>query len=286
MKIISQKYGYKPLAVTASRVFLSKGRKIYVSDHDLQNIRYFARIPFRRRRDVFAGLRAVDRVLRLSINTMIAVSDRVGYLNVGADIWRVDLQNGSVTLDFDIPHGRKALTLTVLPNFKGNETTIVFGDYFPNGSGPMLGQGKKGPKTGQVHIWMRTHDDEVSTAPQWQLLDKFDDNTVDHIHAIVSAPDGSDIFALVGDIGENVGFWKWNQDQNNFQPHRVGKQIYRSTWAAVRKGHLIYATDTQLEQNFLILLRDGQSRVEMIAQIEGSSIYASPVKGGVLFSST
>lgn len=294
MKVLSKLAGYKPLAVTSDQVILSRGRKLFTSDHHLTQVRPLCSLPRSRKRDAFGRIRLIDRVLRLSITTMIMVSDQIGYLNVGSEVWRINLATGDAVLDFVIPYNRKALSLTCLKNFQGYDNVIVFGDYYANFSGPMLGQGLDGPSTGNVTIWMRPHND-VSTFPKqpddpteytWRPLQEFPDNTVDHIHGVVASPDGQQIFALVGDTGPNVGFWKWDNDIQAFHPKSVGDQVFRSTWAAFDQGKLVYATDTQLEENFLISLDPDHAKPQQMYPLEGSSIYASPTQTGLLFSST
>lgn len=277
------------MAVTPTRIFLSKGAEICVSDHKFLDIQPFGRLPGGGWRDGFGKARPLARILRLGITSMIAVDDRLGFLSVGSRIYRIDLRTGAVALDFLIPKGRKALSLSVIPGPDRPGNSLVFGDYYANRAGPMLGGGHAQSQPDFVNIWIRHLGGECggpNAGGEWEILDRFEDHTVDHVHAVVALKGGTEIYALVGDTGANVGFWRWQADEGRFRPLAVGRQEFRATWVAGEDGALLYATDTQLEPNFLLRLSPGEDAPTRIAPIEGSSIYAGDVPGGVVFSST
>ena len=290
MNILAHLRGFKPLAVTPSRVVLAKGLDLYTTDHRLRGLRHLGRIPIRSARHTLARFRLFERILRLSVTSMIAVDDRSAFLNIGASIYRVDLDSGDIVLDFVIPDGRKALGLSVttLPGERGD--ALVFGDYFANYAGPMLRRGAAIESQGHVNIWARTildpDRDGREAKPDWRVLDQFPIDEIDHVHAVLGFNGGAELYALLGDTGPNVGFWKWDEAEGGFQPYAVGRQALRSTWASLHDGALLYATDTQLENNFLMKLTPEAAAPEKIAPIAGSSIYAQTRRNGVIFSSS
>lgn len=291
MTILARLRGFKPLAVTSSRVVLAKGLDLYTTDHRLGDRRHLGRVPIRSLRHTLARVRLVERVLRLAANSMIAVDEQTAFLNIGSSIYHVDLDSGDIVLDFVIPDGRKALGLnvTTLPGERGN--ALVFGDYFANFAGPMLRPGAAIGSQGHVNIWARKivdpDRDGREAKPDWRVLDQFQIDEIDHVHAVLGFNGGSELYALLGDTGPNVGFWKWDEAKGKFQPYAVGKQAFRSTWASLHNGALLYATDTQLENNFLMKLTpEAVAAPEKIAPIAGSSIYAQTRRNGVIFSSS
>jgi len=290
MKVLSRIRGYKPLAVTPTRIFLSKGTDICVGDHGLRNIKPFGRIPANRWYDGLGRVRLLARVLRLGVTSMIAVDEALGFLNIGSKIYRIDLETGAVELDFLIPKGRKALNLSIIPHPVGHGNALVFGEYYANRAGPMLGGGRAGSEPDFVNIWVRCLDpgrgDPRVVGGKWAVLDRFEDNSIDHIHAVVAVNNGAEIYALVGDTGANVGFWRWEGEVERFRPFAVGGQEVRATWVVGGAGALLYASDTQLEPNYLLRLLSGQKAPMRVAPIEGSSIYAGHIPGGIVFSTS
>lgn len=286
MKILSRIRGYKPLAVTPTRIFLSNGTALYVSDHDLLNVRPFARIPAKKWRDIAGSSRLLARILRLGISSMITIDDILGFVSIGSEIYRIDLETRTIELDFLIPKGRKTLSLSIIPHPDGSGSALVFGDYYANLSGPMLGGRRATPEPDFVNIWIRRLDETSGTGRGWEVLERFEDHTIDHVHAVVALNNGAEIYALLGDTGANVGFWRWDGQARRFLPFAVGHQEFRATWVDGQAGALLYASDTQIEPNHLLLLSPGQEAPTRIAPIEGSSIYAGLVPGGVVFSSS
>lgn len=287
MRTISTLAGYKPLAVTTDRVVFARQGAIYTSDHNIKNLRFLCKIPLDLKKRVLARFRISERILRLSVNTMVVVADRYGYLNTGSKIFLVDLHTGDINLDFQIPRGRKSLSLSTIPNPNAEGDAVAFGEYYSNHKGPMIGSGLTYENPDYVNIWYKgvPGSDGDSAPTSWSVLDKFEDYTVDHVHSVISGSDGQ-IYALIGDNGPNVGFWRWRSDRKMFEPHRVGKQLFRSTWAIMNAGEILYATDTNLEQNYLVSLGPGDGEFKKIAPLEGSSIYATASRGCVIFSTT
>ncbi len=283
MKLEKVLKGFKPLAVTGEELILSRGRRLYRCDLELGRIKHLTTLPSLSARHHLSGIRTADRILRLSVSSMAVASPTIAFCTVADEIWRIDLDTGAAKLDFTIPAGRRALAFAVVENDIVQGKSIVFGDYFMNPAGPTLGGQSTGTSIGPVNVWFRPVDGE----PNWKVLATFPASEVDHIHNIVPSRDGQDLFVLVGDTGDGVGFWKWSRSQGAFTPFQTGRQMNRSTWAFATDHTLIYATDTQLEQNYLVRSDlKPQAEPNIIAPIAGSSIYWGNVAGAVVFSST
>lgn len=283
MKLIKSLPGYKPLAVVGASLVLSRGRQLFISDLDLNSLVPLATLPARRGLDILSKFRIFDRILRLSITTMLVTPDKIAFANIGDEIWRIDIATKEVSLDFVIPKGRKSLNLSHIKNIGSYKDVIVFGDYFANCFGPMLGTGLSTADPPAVHIWARS----ANGSPVWNVLASFAGDDIDHIHNVVHDVDGNRIFALIGDTGNGVGFWEWSQQAQKFIPFQTGQQSNRSTWAIVESNEMIYATDTQLEQNYLMKSQlQNKARPEVIAEIDGSSIYSARTLNRIVFSTS
>ncbi len=290
MRIISKLVGYKPLAITQKEIILSKRSKLYASDHNLKGLRLICKLPMRWKNRIFSYFRITERIFRLSVSTMVMASEDLGFLNIGSDIWSVNLKTGDFILDFQIPKARKALALSCIPDPRGQGLAIVFGEYFANKHGPMIGSGQPYDNPGFVNIWIknlsRFQESGGLHASNWCVLDRFEDYLVDHVHAVVASETSEATYALVGDAGAKVGLWKWDPEVSRFKPYFVGQQIFRTTWAVVSAEEFLYATDTNLEQNYLISVTEDGKSIKKIGELEGSSIYAARMNAGILFSTT
>jgi hypothetical protein len=275
--------GYKPLAVVGETLVLGRGRRIFLSSLDLTDIRQVAVLPPSSWRHQLAGVRVVDRVLRLSISTLVAVSVNHCFAVIGNEIWHVDLATGLVALDFVIPDGRKALALTILTHPSVGGQAVVFGEYFMSTAGPTARLTGPGASEKPVRVWFRRTDGGAD----WHVLAEFPADEIDHIHNVVTSANGKDILLLLGDIGPGVGIWRWNQEAQAMEQFQTGHQINRSTWVLACGNRLVYATDTQLEQNYLVQADYAPSaKPELTAPIAGSSIYSVVVRDGIVFSSS
>lgn len=218
-----------------------------------------------------APIRLARRMLRVEPTDAVRGPCGGIYVNQRSTIWRVDIETKQLTSDFTIPEGRNALALCNLRGIDGFADSVCFGDYFDN------------PDKGPVRLWQRQ-----AHRAHWEVAHIFPAGEIDHVHSIVPDPYRQCVWILTGDFGGGAALW---QARNNFRdvvPIARGQQLHRATWLYVTSDALYYATDTQLEQNYLCRLSqsrtDGTWKVDRLCPIPGSSIYGTPAGDGFLFS--
>ena len=117
----------------------------------------------------------------------------------------------------------------------------------------------------------------------FQVVRTFDD--VLHFHNVVWDEGQGHFWVLSGDFDPEPGIGKLSADLERFEWFVKGEQRYRAVEIFDFGDRLVYATDTQLEQNALISLDKSTGKLERLREFDGSCIYAARF-GGIYAIST
>jgi len=98
--------------------------------------------------------------------------------------------------------------------------------------------------------------------------------TVLHIHNLLWDPRLELYWVLAGDHDHEPGIGRLSADFARFDWLVKGKQEYRAVHVFDFGDRLVYATDTEREQNRLISLDKESGRTERLGEFDGSCIYA------------
>jgi hypothetical protein len=265
--------GYKPIFCSNERVFLSKGNCIYGSDFELRNPKLICRLPIHTGFLRPTGSRLVERIFRGGISTALLVDDEILFVVTRGIIWRVELETGECFLDFEIPNSRRLLNISIVKSPVDGALFLYFGEYFDN------------PTMAAVNIWCRS----CSNHGVWRIAATFPAGEINHVHNILQDAVSGVVYILTGDFEQGAAIWKSSWDFLEITPLLRGDQAYRAVWMwQVEAGKFIYATDTQLSENHVKVLRISQERCESsdVCLLEGSSIYAGCSDSYVVFSTT
>lgn len=256
--------GFKALYIDESYIYGFKRGWLCRADLNMQNLVYLTRFDILTR--IFSCCsRILERVLRLAPSAATKIGDKI-YIVQKSKIWEYSITNNKLQIDFVIPEKRKALNITSY--FDGQQNILIFGEYFSN------------PDRLPVNIWKKAY------RTNWTIAATFPTGVIEHVHTIIK--DASSFLILTGDFGNASGIWRASLDLSDLTPLFTGKQEYRATWALNSRGKLIYATDTQLEINYLVeldLVGRG-SVINKMKPIDGSSIYYGQSTDTIFFSTT
>lgn len=250
----------------SERIYLYKSGCVYVASLDLECIRPLARLP--RENGLLSALSKCSRLISRFSRCDVVVCAKYGldHLMIQKDgcIWQVNIWSGETVLSLQIPDGRKALSLTSLC-VQGVDM-LVFGEYFSN------------PSKGEVGIW------HIASDGQWRRYSLFRAGLVNHIHSI-SVVDNQ-LFVLTGDDDDASRIWSLDLNKMSVTPLTPGAQLYRATWMHKFNGKLLYATDTQVNLNYLCELDLAKGRSKKLCRLPGSSIYAASSSRALFFSTS
>lgn len=261
----------RPLLSTPSWTIAADGVSIVATDAGLRVQRPLTEIPLRGWRRTAARSRLGRRALRAEPSDAIALDDRVVLVNHRDTIFALDVECGSLTVDFRIPDARRALRLMSVAGSGADVVDVYFGDYMSNmGKSP-------------ANVWRRD-----GRTGAWSCVHTFPIGAVNHIHDVVWDPYRGCFWILTGDFGDAAALWRASLDWSEVRPVLSGQQQYRATWMFVLPDRIYYGTDSQLEGNWLMCLTFAGTAFELdrVRQIPGSSIYGVRSGDEFYFSTT
>lgn len=258
--------GDQPVFCTVEHLYLFRRGYLYRTDHELAGRTRLARIPADRPL-ISRGPRLLQRIFRTAIQSAAQCDANTLLLARRSRIWRIDLNTRAVALDHAIPGGRSLLALSRITS--AGADWLVFGEYFHN------------PDRAEVRLWRRRCIKEA----QWEVAATFPVGEIDHVHAIQQLSDGR-IYVLTGDFDEAAGVWEADADLSNLKPVMRGHQQFRACWWFECQGQVVYGTDSQFENNNLLLLRPGDHAAKVVRELPGSCIYHGRTGANLVFSTT
>jgi hypothetical protein len=108
----------------------------------------------------------------------------------------------------------------------------------------------------------------------FEAVHAFAPDEILHVHNVVWDPGERHYWVLTGDFERQPGIGRLSADLARFDWLVRGEQRFRAVEIFDAGDRLVYATDTQLEQNALVSLDKRSGRAERLRAFEGSCIYA------------
>jgi len=135
---------------------------------------------------------------------------------------------------------------------------VIWGEYWAN------------PDLRSVRMLV-SYDKGRSYEPFWQ----FKPGEIKHVHNIVEDPYDDCYWVLVGDHGSQPGMGRLSRDFTSFEWLVKGEQKCRAVCVFPLEDRLVYATDSEKEDNFICTVDKSTGKWEELCQIPGSCIYAA-----------
>jgi hypothetical protein len=102
----------------------------------------------------------------------------------------------------------------------------------------------------------------------------FEGGSILHVHNLIHDPAHNCYWLLAGDHGDEPGIGRLSEDLKHFDWIAKGQQSYRAVNAFDFGDRLIYAIDSDREQNALMIMDKKTGRFERGREFEGSCIYS------------
>lgn len=188
----------------------------------------------------------IRALARLSDGTFVAANRQGVYFGQRGDesFVRTEAETGELPL---MPPMRISV---------GPDDTVLFGEY---GSG--------GGRAVRLYA-------SRDRARSFQIVHTLEKGSVLHVHNLVYDPGLDHYWVLAGDHDHEPGIGILSADLQHFEWFLKGKQVYRAVEVFDLGDRLVYATDTEMEQNGLISLDKATGRHERLRDFPGSCIYA------------
>lgn len=229
---------------------------------------YYVKLGFNEK--ILSHIYLLKRFFRLGIRAAVELNNNIIFF-ISNIVYELNLISGVLSKGYSLYKGRKALNIVVIEDVDDFEDTCVFGEYFNN------------PTTQRVSIYYRKSVDD------WDIIYTFEKEKINHIHNIIPDKYNSCVWVLTGDSDNASGIWKFTNNFKCVDKILAGRQSYRSCVAFALKSGLLYATDTPLENNYIMLLMKNENNnysVKRILPISGSCIYGCKVNDKYVFSTS
>ena len=225
------------------------------------------RVFFNFKERVLGNFGTLFRLLRLGVRAAEAIDNDHILLNIGNSISEYSLSKGELSKGFFVGEGIRPLIFTIVKGIIGINDGVYFGGYRGNNFKE------------QVHVYKRIAID------QWEIVYTFAQGMINHIHNIVADPYRNCLWVFTGDFDEAAAIWKITDNFKKVERVLCNKQMYRGCVVFPVKQGLLYATDAPFAQNYVYLLKDDFTVVQL-REIDGSCIYGCQVKDKYVFSTT
>ncbi len=259
--------GYQPVHCLPDELIAWRRNTLYRADLELRHFQPICTLPVQAACLARFATRLLTRILRFEIRSSVMIDDDTLLLAQRGTIFALSLSSGKWRIDFQIPGGRRLLALSAMTQVDGSRAAC-FGEYLHNVDGSAVG------------IWRR------DPSGKWSRSAEFPPGTVDHIHNIVQTHDGR-VWVLVGDMEHRPGLWRSDTALERLEPIATGAQKHRACWLwQAPDGVCHYATDSNVEPNYLMRMAPGSETFERCEPLAGSSIHAGLSKSYVAFATS
>ena len=164
----------------------------------------------------------------------------------------------------DIEKGSRPMNLC-----QGNDGTIYYGEYCFN------------PDKRPMRIFLSKDDGKT-----WSVAYTFGKGEINHIHGIFNDPYTKRLWVATGDDDDACIFGYTEDGFKTFIREFEGTQQNRICVPLFLKDEIIFATDTQYEQNYIRSINRKTGKVHNLQTIQGSGIYAVQFGSKMLVSTT
>jgi hypothetical protein len=230
---------------------VTKGYKIYKYYPESGKLEYFSRIVdgnntfksmFFLTRRLFRA--EITHLYHFQNNTLMCIAKK--------GIFRYDDESKLFEKCCDIEKGSKPMNLC-----QAKDGTIYYGEYCYN------------PTRKPMRIYQSR--DNGNT---WTVAYEFKEGEINHIHGIFNDPYSNKLWVATGDVNEACIFGYTENGFRTFVKEYSGTQKYRVCVPLFTPDEIIYATDSQYEQNVIRSINRKTGEVIDLQNIQGSGIYA------------
>lgn len=249
-------------------LYIQRRNKIYKIDIAGEQHIFDINIPYWKH--ILIKNRLCQRLLRTDIRSAIVCKNELFYALSGC-LYSYNLTSGNNKKELVFRKGMKApLGLAYINDINSFDDQLCFGEYFSN------------KDRDAVNIWSNKDG-------KWEIIHSFSKNTIRHIHGIVADQYRDCVYVLTGDNDDESVIWKAENNFRNIEKFIWGDQQSRCCVLQPRKDCIVYATDSEYEQNKIykvVVKEDGKTEREIVCNLSGSVIYGHVLEESKLYFST
>lgn len=239
------------LFVDRSQFIVARGYKLYTYSPETGKLEYFSRLSDGKN-NLLASCRLPRRLFRTEITHLYHFQNDTWMCIAKKGMFRYNKETRLFEKCCSIERGSRPMNLC-----QSEDGTIYYGEYFYN------------PQRTPVRIFF-----SKDNGNSWQVAYTFGEGEINHIHGIFNDPFTGRLWVATGDDDEACIFGYTEDGFRTLVKEYAGSQQYRVCVPLFTKDEIIFATDSQYEQNVIRSINRKTGEVKNWQSIQGSGIYA------------
>lgn len=241
---------YIILYVTSTYWLASRGYKLYRYDVTTRTWSFFS-ILKDKKNALLSSFFLTRRLFRAEIRNLYRFKNDNWMCIANKAIFKYDTNRKTFKKCCEIDKGSRPMNLC-----QDTNGTIYFGDYFYN------------PDKREVHIHKSQDNGDT-----WEIAYTFKKNEINHIHGIFNDQYSKKIWIATGDDDSACIFGYTEDGFKTIVEKYRGSQQYRLCAPLFYRDFIVFATDSQYEQNVIRKIDRKTGRIADLQMIQGSGIY-------------
>jgi hypothetical protein len=240
----------------------AKGYNLFKYDVSIKKWSFFSKIKDKKNA-ILSSFFLTRRLFRAEITHLYKFQHNVWMCIAKKGIFRYNNTSGLFEKCSEIERGSRPMCLC-----QANDGTIYYGEYYYN------------PQRKSMRIFQsKNHGDS------WDVAYSFADGEINHIHGIFQDPYSNKLWVATGDDDKACIFGYTEDGFKTFVRAFEGSQQYRVCVPLFTEKEIIFATDSQYEQNFIRSINCDTDEIKDLCPIQGSGIYGTQ-NGNLMMIST
>lgn len=237
--------------ISNSKWVISKGYKLYTYDPITDTKKMFSRLVDRKN-GILSAFMLTRRLFRAEITHLYHFQNDTWMCIAKKGIFKYNNNSKLFEKCCDIEKGTRPMNLC-----QAQDGTIYYGEYCFN------------PQRKSMRIFQSKDNGDT-----WSIAYQFNEGEINHIHGIFHDPYTGRLWAATGDDDESCIFGYTEDGFKTFVKAYSGSQMYRVCAPMFTKDEIVFATDSQYEQNVIRSINRKTGEIKDWQNIQGSGIYA------------
>lgn len=249
--MVKRKKRFVALSIGNDDWIVAQGYRLLMYSPITGKLRLFARVQDKKNA-AFSMFPLTRRLFRAEITHLYHFQNDTWMCIAKKAIFRYNKGSKLFEKCCDIVKGSRPMNLC-----QAQDGTIYYGEYCYN------------PDRKPMRIFQSKDNGDT-----WSVAYEFKDGEINHIHGIFKDPYTWRLWVATGDDDVACFFGYTEDGFKTFVKEYAGSQQYRVCVPLFTKDEIIFATDSQYEQNYIRSINRETGEVRNLQAIQGSGIYA------------
>lgn len=239
------------LSVSKERWIVARGYRIYYYYPDTRKYEFFSALADSKNR-MLAATWLTRRLFRAEVTHLYHFLHDTWMCIAKKALFRYNVDSKRFVKCCDIEKGSRPMNLC-----QAQDGTIYYGEYCYN------------PERKPMRVFQ-----SKDNGDSWSVAYEFEDGEVNHIHGIFNDPYTDRLWVATGDDDAACILGYTDDGFKTFVKEYSGSQQYRVCVPLFTKDEIVFATDSQYENNVIRSINRKTGEVNNWQSIQGSGIYA------------